>query len=185
MLAQRAAVTRSAISKIEMEEREPKTATLQKIAHALGVSIGSLLYESEPTPAPRAEIFGAYGRVPLVRPAHAGAEIILQEYGNPEYVPGAMAALGSLLATEIQGDCLEPEIRPGDVVFFDTARRDPQHGEIVVVTSAEGELLLRRAIRTPDAAIWLTNRHNVMEQPNGLRLEGVVVQFLRRPGRAT
>ncbi len=69
------------------------------------------------------------------------------------------------------------------MVFFDTRRRAPEHGEIVVVTSAEGELLLRRTIRTPDGTLWLTDRHNAMEQPDGLRLEGVVVQFLRRPGR--
>lgn len=182
-LAERAGLDPSTIAMIELGKRDPRIGTATKLAEALGIYTVDLIGDSG-TPAPRAQSFGAFDAVPMVRAAHAGAGTVLQETGAIEYVAAELGYRGMLLAAEIVGDCLEPDIQPGDVVLFDQRRRDPQHGEIVVVTSAEGELMVRRVVRPrPGGDVWLTDRHNSMEQPDGLRMEGVVVEIRRRPGR--
>lgn len=181
-LAERAGLDPSSISMIETGRRNPRTGTARKLAEALGVYVTDIIGAGQ-APVPKAQTFGAFEAVPMVRAAHAGTAIVLQESGPLEYVAAGLSYGGALLACEVVGDCLSPTIEPGDVVIFDQRRRSPEHGEIVVVTTAEGELLVRRIVRTPDGAPWLTDRTDTLEQPDGTIIQGTVVEIRRRPHR--
>jgi transcriptional regulator with XRE-family HTH domain len=182
-LAQRAGVDRSTIHGLERKaDRLPNGATLEGLARAFGVTVAELLQEP---PAPtRSESFGSFARVAVMRSAHAGRGGIMEESAAYEWVPvNSAEEAESLLAAPILGDCMAPMVEPGDTVIWDSRQLDPEHGQVIVVTTSDGELLVKRAVRKAGQGVYLTDRHGQLEQPDGARIEGVVVRIIKIPGR--
>lgn len=77
---------------------------------------------------------------------------------------------------------MSPEVEPGDLVVWDSSRRAPQDGEMVVV-SHEGELLVKRAYRDSAGQYLLAANNGQVMIPTSAMLEGVVVTINKLPRR--
>ena len=84
-----------------------------------------------------------------------------------------------LLRVTVTGDCLAPDLRHGDVVVVDQARKDLAPGQLVVALINDGELLVKRYDVRPSGAVLLDNEGHEY-YPDGARIEGLVVASWRR-----
>lgn len=98
------------------------------------------------------------------------------------YRPEPDARHHQFFKVRVSGDCMEPEIFPGDTVVVDTTAQ-PADGQTVLVIH-EGEALVK-IYRSKNGEVWLEALRDVPPiQPNGdTRIIGVVVEIRRRPPR--
>lgn len=128
-------------------------------------------------------IFGEVAFVPVVcRSVHAGRDH-WADTGESEPVGAELAHHGRLYAAPVSGTCMVPEIEPGDTVIFDQARREPVAGEMVVCTTGDGQVLVKRYAIDVDGQPVLWSHDGQRIRPNGTRVEGVVVRIIRKPER--
>lgn len=182
-LAARAGLSTAAVSKIERGIIvNPSSGALKKLADALGERIESIAGGSLSTPLP--VVFGGVVGVPLVRwSAHAGSSAVWIESGPREWLPAEMERGRRLLAAEVIGRCLSPEIEPGDVVIFDQNRREPQDGEIAVITTASAGVFCKRVFRVGDVVRLYPDDGDV---PPGedVTIEGTALRVVKKLNRS-
>jgi transcriptional regulator with XRE-family HTH domain len=182
-LARRAGVSPSYVSRLEAGKHvKPGAGKLRLIAEALGETLESLT--GEPSGAPAVMVFGGVVGVPLVRwSAHAGSSAVWQESGPREWLPAEMERGRRLLAAEVIGRCLSPEIEPGDVVIFDQNRREPQDGEIAVITTASAGVFCKRVFRVGDVVRLYPDDGDV---PPGedVTIEGTALRVVKKLNRS-
>lgn len=179
MLAERSGVDNGTLSRIiSGETMSPTIGTLQKIAQSLGESVESLTGGAPPPPA--AVVFGGVVGVPLVRwTAHAGPSSVWQESGPREWLPAEMERGRRLLAAEVVGRCLSPEIEPGDVVIFDQNRRDPQDGEIAVITTPSAGVFVKKVLRVGTAVRLYPDNGDIAEGEEVI-IEGTALRVVKK-----
>lgn len=181
-LARRAQVSASYVSRLESGKlAQPSAMRLRVIAEALGETMESLTGESSGAPA--VMVFGGVVGVPLVRwSAHAGSSAVWQESGPREWLPAEMERGRRLLAAEVIGRCLSPEIEPGDVVIFDQNRREPLDGEIAVITTSSAGVFVKKVFRVGDAVRLYPDDGDV---PPGedVTIEGTALRVVKKLSR--
>lgn len=143
--------------------RLPSFEVLHKISQATGVSIEWLKtgegqkYPAigNATPVP----LGHGRRIPVVGLVHAGE---LVEANDSEYPPGIAARYvttdrpgKNLFAVEIEGDSMEPDFRPGDIIIVNP-NLDPTIGDYVIVKKQDsGEVLFKKLVRRDPSLVQL------------------------------
>jgi SOS-response transcriptional repressor LexA len=157
-LAAAIGVDGSTLSRLLGRKRGASLGTLRKIAVALEVGEDMLLRPTSATAAPRTEtdsishlartvarlkrdVQDLARRQPLVQVpvagrVHAGAGGGLVE--AVVYVPRQEAEGRALLAVEVRGDCMEPEIHAGDTAIVDLDA-SPQNGDLVAARLPDTE----------------------------------------------
>ena len=160
----------------------PGTAKLGLVANALGyLTVDELLGATEPLPHPSAPgKLAEVVAIPIVGRASAGAT-----YMGEVHISSEEAAGRPLKAIRVDGECLVPDVEPGDTAIIDVAAI-PQEGEIVVVLDAgTGDTLAKWFHRTPEGVAELHRNDGPPVQLSGgpLQLQGVVVRITRQPGR--
>lgn len=180
-LADLSGVSRPAISRIESGHiPSPGHETLRRLAEALGYPVSVFLDDAEIIPPARA--FGEVVAVPLVAVAHAGDRNVWQDTGGLAWVDADVGNRRNLLAAKVMGECLAPEVEPGDTVIFDRLGR-PQDGEIAVVTLETGDLIVRRYGTDSGGQPILVDNTGDVIRPDGATIEGSVVLVIKRPSR--
>lgn len=103
-LAKRAGLGETAIRDIfDPERSDVRVSTLVKLAEFFEVPVDELAGRE---------------RVPLVGKVGAGGAIHFEEDPDPEMVPRPPAAVGKLVAAEVQGDSMYPRYDDGDIVYY-------------------------------------------------------------------
>jgi len=155
-LERRSGVAQSTIGRILRGEVNPQTATLERIANALGVPVGMLLDETfadefgsgvDRAPAGRV---GEVRRVPLISWVRAGSfEESIDNYqpGDAEDWLAPVKPCGpETIALRVQGESMEPRYQNGDIIFVDPDVA-PVHGKDVVVRLVDrGEATFKRLV---------------------------------------
>lgn len=132
---------------------------------------------------PQTTIFQGVAQVPLVRYVHGSFSPPYRDTGERVVIAESLAEnRRSLLAGIVTGDCMAPEVEPGDIVVWDSARRDANDGEMVVV-SHEGNVLVKRVYRDSVGLILLAANDGSIMMPNGAQLEGIVISIIKKPRR--
>lgn len=150
-LADEAGISKQAISKIERgETTAPEAATLDPIARRMQVTVAHLLHgernqRARIATAEWADILAS----PQVVSAGDGAEA--QEYAETYKLKFRAESLrrqglhaDKLVVYYARGDSMEPRIRKGDAIMFDTSDTRPVDDTIYVVQH-QGELYAKRA----------------------------------------
>lgn len=85
-----------------------------------------------------------------------------------------------LVAVSVVGDCMAPEIQPGDVLIVDRDDRTPRDGSLVVAMNEQAEVMVKRFLRDNHGEPVLVDNQNGIARPNGsVSIEGVVVSLRR------
>lgn len=109
----------------------------------------------------------------------AGGFIIEPTQAGGIAVEDSFATGRDLIQITVTGSCLDPDLRHGEVVIVDRARKDPRPGNFVIVLTPDGELMVKRFDIRPEGPILEDNEGNTW-RPNGSKIEGVVVASWRR-----
>lgn len=185
-LAERAKVSPSRISQLMNEASTfPRTDTAKKIAEALGVDVAELTGE-KPVARRRAMVVQGVVAVPIVRArAQASGSPDWQDtYGTSSAVTTGDARRDErLLAAIVSGDCMSPQIQPGDEVIFDPERRQPEDGQMVLVVDDEGNAFVKYYRVDALGQPFLRAHDGTEVRPNGARVAGTVVGIVRKPIR--
>ncbi|MCC6224697.1 MAG: LexA family transcriptional regulator [Thermoleophilia bacterium] len=188
-LARRARVNQSTLSRIESGETlSGRAGTIDRLALALGVHVSAIMGREPPPRAVPIDLPEQRHQVQLVRvPTHAGRDWTTQTIGweatgETVAVDEQDARGRQLLAARVLGECMVPDVMPGDVVVFDAWNRMPQNGEMVVVTH-ERELLVRWARQTPGGLLLIPNHGETFIANGDTIVEGVVYEVIRRQPR--
>lgn len=90
--------------------------------------------------------------MPVLGRVHADNYSVVFEAPGDDLVPNPMPNRRSVYALRVEGDCMEPKLRDGDIIYVDPAAeaRDKQ----VVVVLLDGEYTLKRYRLMKDGA-WL------------------------------
>lgn len=167
------------LSAVETGENRVTVRDLAQLALVYGVRPDSLILDGPRVAEPRAEYLASapVGIPVLDQEAHAGsagAAILDYVYWAPQRVAGR-----HIQGVKVRGDCMRPEVLPGDVVFIDRDRT-ARAGNVVVV-SAGDELHICRAQADRKGGLVFVNSDGVFTASEA-RLEGVVVQIARDVG---
>jgi transcriptional regulator with XRE-family HTH domain len=167
-----------------------RAATLSQLAKGLGVTRGTLarglgLIEDEEleSEAARAQIaamplrLGPYRIVPTAIRASGGPHGWALN-GGALPISGDLVSGRELIAITVSGDCMAPELNDGEIAIVDVGRKDPRPGQIVFVSSAEEDCLVKRYDVRADGPALCDNAGREY-RPNGTRLEGTVVGSFR------
>lgn len=181
-LAVAAGVEKSTVSRIESGKRpNPRGSTLVKLATALDLKSTDLTGETSSMPS--SIVYQGVTQVPVIRYLHASASPSWRDTGERIAIPETLAGMAkTLLAGVVTGDCMAPEVESGDWVIWDSAKRNPQDGDMVVV-SHDGDVLVKRAYRDEKGAFLLVSNDGQRIRPNGAVLEGVAVSIIKKPKR--
>jgi len=198
-LADQIDVERSYISQIESGRRNPSIDVQKKLAQVLGTTLDDLLSAAGhrvQSPRPRArtsqELLRELQRTmesermagPILVPEVASAASAGPgAYAEPErwpYLPEPDEHGHAFISVPVVGECMDPDIRPGERVIVDTMG-SPRPGQYVVVEH-DGETLVKK-IELRNGDLWLVaNQHRepikITDQTN---IVGVVRMIMRRP----
>ena len=179
--------------------QNPRSDTLEKIASALGCTVGDLMRDAgmglEATEIEVAEPDASMVLVPEydVRAAAGDGFVIDNEtvkaqwpFSRP-YLRNVLGVSSSQLAVvEVVGDSMSPTLESGDRVLVDLLDRRPSPPGLFVLWDGDGTLVKRveRVLNSQPAMVAITSdnpRHRSYEQPAELvSLVGRVIWFARR-----
>jgi phage repressor protein C with HTH and peptisase S24 domain len=157
---------------------------VRNLAGALGVPqehLEALLYDRDParpiTPEPVLPF--AVGVVAQANAGRAGGGYV-EDF---VYLPPSEARGRFLQVVRVTGDCMEPELSPGDHVLIDR-RAVPQDGQIVVFTLDGGDVLIKRFHRGNGyLLLWSNGGDHLRLAPESVQIEGVVLRIMKVPER--
>lgn len=197
-VSERSGISAPHLSQIETGKRWfgrlPPLDDLQRMAGALGVSVGQLIGSDDAgLEAPRphqltdAELetrFGVmpYSSIPFIEDVLASAG---PGSGVPQDIEETLPRrtrrkrYEHLREVTVEGRCMEPDLLPGDIVIVDR-RQMPQPGKIVVALRDEAELLIKRLVVKGEAQELNSNDGQVIPLDERVRILGPVVAFQRR-----
>ncbi|HXI15064.1 MAG TPA: XRE family transcriptional regulator [Chloroflexota bacterium] len=183
-LGEMVGVTHSGISKIENGRQDGTDyILLRNLASALGsdVRVFESILRDEPLPRPAVPMPEITREVPRVANVSAGPGALVDGY---EYVSLSDTRGRNLAAATVTGECMMPELRPGDVVIFDRNQRTPRNGQTVVAVIHEpgGDIGIVKRFFKLNGKVKL---EPLVGQPlivaaEDVRIEGVVVEVRRR-----
>lgn len=176
-LAIRAEVGNSTVSRIEAGIiTNPGHITLGKIAGALRVHPSELTGERPLPPRDDQVLEGAVGLPVLSRPVHAGNETFWTDTPDTVWVPRVFRdRYPRARVAVVDGDCMSPHIEQGEKILFDPDQR-PVDGQMVVVTTEDGQTLLKWFRLDDDGRPFLRSADGQEIRPNGAIIEGVVIE---------
>lgn len=186
-LAEAVGIARSYVSKLERGQQEGiGFDVLRNLAQVLGQPyerLESLLRDlpyppAAPNPEPSREI-------PVVADLSAGPTGggVIDHY---EYVSLSETRGRLLRAGKCTGECMVPEINPGDTVIFDAANKNPRDGQTVVATIPDpGNERGRGVVKRFYRAGKKVKLDPIVGQPivldaSDVLIEGVVVEVRRK-----
>lgn len=152
----------------------PGSETLRKLSDALGVALSELTGE-KPMPRRKAEVTEGVARLPLRR-------LRVQADGHPSWddtnewaYASASAARGrpNAFAAIVTGECMVPNVNPGDTVLVDPDRA-PTDRDLVVVTDDTGATMVKWYRIDKSGEVYLRAADGTRLKPNGAKIEGVV-----------
>jgi transcriptional regulator with XRE-family HTH domain len=196
-LAQRAGVSRSYISRLESgETQNPRIDELSRVAAALGKSIDELSREIDivfRTDEPAKTVADgprAYSAETVPVPIVPRDAWRVEFAGTGDANPFIGFPLqddeqeGAVFVLCVNGDCLTPDIEPGDWLLA-SANQSPQVGDVISVIYG-GERYIKR-VRERNGVWVLESRHGILRVPaDEVHVEGVVKRILTEkslPGR--
>jgi transcriptional regulator with XRE-family HTH domain len=185
-LARRSGVHQSTLSRLESGETVGgRSHTIDQIASGLDVPVSAILGREPPPRAVPVDMPPDRHQIPIVRvPAHAGLawnamEIGWEATGEAVDVSDDDVRGRQLLAARVLGDCMIPDLLPGDIVLFDTwDRTKPQDGQMVVCTH-ERELLVRWVRVEVGGILLVANQGPIITVNGDTVIEGVVYRSIR------
>lgn len=189
-VAKAAGIAQSYLSRIEAGDpayNEVGRDVLRSLAAVLGEDVDELeavLYD-RPLPARLGVLPELPREIPVVARIDAGREggLVIDRY---EY-SGRSETLGKMLrGAHVTGDCMEPELHAGDLVIYDTNRREPRDGQLVVAVipdpgSERGRGVVKQFYRL-NGKIKLAPLvgEPLILAAGDVRIEGVVVEIRRK-----
>jgi transcriptional regulator with XRE-family HTH domain len=179
--AERSGVHPSSISLIERDLRpSPGLDLLGKLADALEVTVDDLRSDlpGTLTPPPSRSV-GPVVLVPVVNVTLAAGRSVYGETVEAAPVPARLAQGRELVASKVAGDCMEPEVRSGDVAIIDVSDRAPREGDLVAVLMEDGGMLVKRFQRDTEGLPVLLDNKGGVYRPNGAKIQGVIVHVGR------
>ena len=178
-LGERAGLDHTTIWKIERGRTpNPGAETLAKIAHALELDLTELTGERKGRRS-LVTFVGNFAGVPVEEVRVSADAAAWRETDDYVAIDTNVAKRSAPRAVVVTGDCLVPDVEPGDVVVFDQWAHDPQDGQMVVVR-ADGALLVKWAVKTVDGSLCFETNSGDRVQASEVILEGVVIQRDRR-----
>ena len=176
-LARLSGISEVYIYRLELGQiKNPRRDTLQKLTHGLGVTLAELIGEPSPVDTWQLVEQSLKAYIPVYGEVSASMEGI-----EPvDYVACTRATIppDTLRAYRVNGLCLDPEIRRGDMVVVDVAL-SPASGDLVVVIFEDGGCAVKRYRETGDGARWLEDNDG-RYQPDGAKIHGVVTEYARK-----
>lgn len=152
------------IANYEKDRREPNLGDLRKIASALGVSVAQLL---DPDGLERS--FSSDDFVVIKQYTAQGSAGNGHMNDHVEITGGLAFKWGwlqrrslspdNLHVIYVQGESMETTISDGDVVVMDESQTEPQNNRIYVIRLGDGELLIKRLIKTLTGS-WIVRSDN-------------------------
>jgi len=183
-LAHDAGVKQSVLSRIESGDTpNPRAETLRAIAEALNVPVTAIL--GRPAPVDRLTPRPARVSIPIVRrPAHAGVDWTWEGTGQTVEIDETRSKGRNLIAITVEGECMTPDLLPGDLALVDQWDRKPQDRAMVVLT-ANNQVHIRWArLHTKSGKPEFIDNNGVLLEDPEIMIEGVVYQVIReRPRR--
>lgn len=190
--ARTAGVSESVVRKWRDGRSEPSLTNLVSLASAGGVSLQWLATGDEPRslyPAPAAtlsqemvrELPEDYSLVPLYDvSASAGHGALVEAEQVIDYLAFKRewlrselhATEGDLYLIEVDGESMEPTLRPGDIILIDRRNAGSIPRDGVYVLRLDGSLLVKRLQRMPGQAVRVTS-DNAAYEPFSLALDAV------------
>lgn len=179
-LADKAGISHTTISRIERGERlQVEMETVRRLASALDMTPDELLGTSRPLDAPPpASLLGPTVLIPIVNISLAAGTTVYGETRETVPFPAERVRGRALVAARVTGDCMEPEIRPGDIAIVDIGNRSPRTGQLVVVLLEDGGMVVKRFSRDSEGPL-LEDAKGGRYRPNGAKVQGVLVSILR------
>lgn len=127
---------------------------------------------------PDTEVGADFVTVPLASVRVAAGMDIWEPTGNDLTIERDASHGRDLVAMTVMGDCMVPDVLPGDVILVDRNNRLPSVGDLVVLAGESGPMLKRYDIA--DGQPILRDSKGGAYRPNGARLVGVVFEVRRR-----
>lgn len=157
----------------------PGRGTLQQLADAFGVSVDDLA-GSRPLRRRRVVLDGEVARVPLMHlRVQADGDPIWDDTSDTIVVSRRLGAgRPNAFAAMVTGTCMAPHVLAGEVVLIDPDR-EPRHRNMVVVTTDDGETLVKWYRVGQDGRPYLRAADGSEIRPNGARIQGVVFRIER------
>lgn len=115
----------------------------------------------------------------LQRRVHAGGDSFWGDTNDTVWVPRNFLALHPRAQVAIvDGECMKPHIEAGERILFDPDQQ-PVDGQMVVVTTEEGQTLLKWYRLDELGRPFLRSADGQQIRPNGAKVEGVVIEVRR------
>ena len=138
--------------------------------------------------------YGAVGHIPILNEIPAGIPNDISDYEFPagiaedyvdNYLKGFTTADPSTYALRVAGDCMEPELKKGDIVLL-SKTKNWESGDIVAVSWDEGSKKELQRIYRKDNHIILKSENPkydpvVLNEHDGPKIMGVYVMLIRMP----
>lgn len=149
-VAKKLGVHRSTYNRYETGLRTPDLDTVSKLARIFGVTTDFLLGKSH-TEDNRQNLIPLVGSVPAGTPIEAIEDI--EEYIDiyPKFVKH-----GELFALRVQGDSMEPDIRPGDIVIVEK-QEFVTNGDVAVVRVNGEDVTVKKVKQVADGLLLMPN----------------------------
>lgn len=177
MLAERSGLNKGYLSQLTRGRVDnPGATTLGKIAAALRVPLSELTGERPMAPRQEQVLEGAVGLPVLKRRVHAGGESYWDDTPDTVWVPRQFRdRYPRARVAIVDGSCMSPHIDAGEKILFDPDQM-PVNGQMVVVTTDEGQTLLKWFRLDEDGRPFLRSADGQELRPNGAIVEGVVIE---------
>ena len=170
-------VDRAYINLLEKDRRGPSADTVRRLAEIFNVS-PQVFYERSERALPSRSFNQIWEELEVLRPvaipivaegsAGNGMEPVDYAYWARPKVAGR-----NIVGIQVSGDCLEPELSHGDVVFVDMDIA-PEDGDLVLCT-VDGKIAIKR-YREVNGERWLENRYGRVEIESEADIKGVVIE---------
>lgn len=150
-IAEHLGITPQAYGYYERGERKPGAENLRKIANLLDISVDYLLGRDRGKPEQSNHLIPLLGAVPAGTPIEAIEDI--EEYIDiyPKFVKH-----GELFALRVQGDSMEPDIRPGDIVIVEK-QEYIDNGDVAVVRVNGEDVTVKKVKQVADGLLLMPN----------------------------
>jgi len=172
-LAERVGTSKGYLSQFETGARRYNQDFLERIATALGCAPADLLGRDPNKPKPEGQ------QIPIVGKAAADAEghmIYEDGYSNGAHPMLEPFEDGSI-ATEVEGDSMEPRFRDRERIIWGYMRKDPTPfiGEDVLCRVTDGRVLIKTLARNKTTGNWNLISYN----PRHPIIEDVKLEWVR------
>lgn len=191
--AERIGKSKGYVSRVErgerLAEKLPNYDDLRVMARELGVSVDVLAGDAKEPPRPRLlterQLFERFGIRPYLQPLSIDGVVASAGTGagvpqDIDYtVPREFTANKDLREVTVIGDCMVPDLLPGEVVIYNR-KFGAEIGRIMVALRDEEELLIKRLIYARDHQ-WLHPNEGIdIRVDERIRFLGRAVAVTRR-----